>query len=118
MRIAINHRGRSTDFDVSGLAPEATICDLVDVVWPTASRVVVDGRTASFGDSVFDTVRDGSSLDIDAQAPPRSDMVIVNLHSVSGPNAGCLWQLGPGRYSVGESPGAALRIEGVEGTES
>ena len=116
MRIAISHRGRSSDFDVSGLPPEATVADLIDVVWPTATRVVLDGRTASFEDSVFDTVRDGSDLEIDAQAPPRSDTVIVNLHSVLGPNAGCVWQLGPGRYSVGETPGAALRIEGVEGT--
>lgn len=44
--------------------------------------------------------------------PPAGDPVLVSVRHVSGPHAGRVWLLGPGRHEVGTDRACALRLDG------
>ncbi|MEV6520327.1 FtsK/SpoIIIE domain-containing protein [Longispora sp. NPDC051575] len=46
--------------------------------------------------------------------PPVPAPVLVELHLVSGPDAGRTWQLTAGSHEVGAGPGCAIRLEGED----
>ncbi|MCE7083489.1 FtsK/SpoIIIE domain-containing protein [Streptomyces sp. ST2-7A] len=47
--------------------------------------------------------------------PPPGDPTLVELRHVSGPGAGRVWRLGPGRHEWGTDRGCALRPDGDPG---
>ncbi|WP_436775313.1 FtsK/SpoIIIE domain-containing protein [Yinghuangia sp. YIM S09857] len=47
-----------------------------------------------------------------AWVPPAGDPALVSVRHVSGPHAGRVWLLGPGRHEVGTDRACALRLEG------
>ncbi|WP_438696149.1 FtsK/SpoIIIE domain-containing protein, partial [Streptomyces alkaliphilus] len=47
--------------------------------------------------------------------PPPGDPTLVELRHVSGPGAGRVWRLGPGRHEFGTDRGCALRPDGDPG---
>ncbi|MFI1380147.1 FtsK/SpoIIIE domain-containing protein [Embleya sp. NPDC020886] len=49
-----------------------------------------------------------------AWQPPGADPVLVTVRHVSGPGAGRVWRLGPGRHEVGTDRACALRLDGGE----
>lgn len=68
-------------------------------------------------------IRTGAVLGLDAPAElpdlvrvagpgrPR-DLVLAEVHQVSGPGAGRTWQLGPGSHEIGSDPLCAVRLSG------
>lgn len=114
MRVSFLHRDGSSDLDISGLPSDATVGDLITVAWPTADHVLVDGRSIDFDSKLFDHVRDGSEIAVDAQPLPESDRIVASLHVLTGPAAGHVWQLEPGCYRVGAN--STIPLDGVDAT--
>ena len=46
-------------------------------------------------------------------APAGQAPVVVELHAVSGPQAGRVWRVGPGSHEIGADPMCAIRLEGA-----
>jgi S-DNA-T family DNA segregation ATPase FtsK/SpoIIIE len=45
-------------------------------------------------------------------APDGHAPVVVELHAVSGPQAGRVWRVGPGSHEIGADPQCAIKLEG------
>ncbi|MDX6263508.1 MAG: segregation ATPase FtsK/SpoIIIE, family [Kribbellaceae bacterium] len=66
-------------------------------------------------------VRDGGVLGVGAPAESPNLLqssvgpapVVVELHAVSGPDAGRIWRIGPGSHEIGSDPLCSIRISGV-----
>lgn len=66
-------------------------------------------------------VRDGGVLGVGAPAEMPNLLqssagpapVVVELHAVSGPEAGRIWRIGPGSHEIGSDPLCSIRITGV-----
>ncbi|WP_052847684.1 FtsK/SpoIIIE domain-containing protein [Streptomyces avicenniae] len=110
------------------LPHDATVADLSTAL--TTPRLYLDGDLLD-SDAPLGAggVRDGALLGLGAPAPPRaapdrawrppaSDPELVEIRHVSGPGAGSVWRLGPGRHEVGTDRGCVVRLapEGEGGT--
>lgn len=91
-------------------------------------NLVGPGRTVYLGETKLDPaaplagsgVRDGGVLGIDGPVTgpnlvgpldgPRS--LVVEVHAVSGPQAGQVWRFGPGSHEIGSDPLCAIRLTG------
>ncbi|SFD55592.1 FtsK/SpoIIIE domain-containing protein [Streptomyces aidingensis] len=123
---AADARGRLTDH-LLDLPEGATVGELAAAL--DTPRLFLDHRPLDAGTPlVASGVRDGAVLGLDGPAParpaaarawrpPDGDPVLLELRHVSGPGAGRVWRLGPGRYEAGTDRGCAVRLDPGTGQE-
>ncbi|MFE5332702.1 FtsK/SpoIIIE domain-containing protein [Embleya sp. NPDC056575] len=113
-------QGRRSDH-LLDVPDAATVADLGSVLGAADlflgdRRLNPDARVGASG------IRAGAVIGLGAPAPtatatrawrpPGSDPVLVTVRHVSGPGAGRVWRLGPGRHEVGTDRACALRLDG------
>lgn len=118
-RVTVRDGGRSRDLEVTGLPGEAVIADLLRAAGADpepGAEALIDGRTARPGEPLSRRVRDGSVISLGGPAPdetPNGADPVAALYALSGPQAGRMWKLFPGRYATGAGPQAEIRLEGA-----
>ncbi|WP_331771959.1 FtsK/SpoIIIE domain-containing protein (plasmid) [Embleya sp. NBC_00888] len=115
-------QGRRADH-LLDVPDSATVAELGSVLGAAdlflgSRRLNPDVRVGASG------IRTGALLGLDTPAPtetatrawrpPGSDPVLVTVRHASGPGAGRVWRLGPGRHEVGTDRACALRLDGGE----
>lgn len=87
---------------VVDLEPDATAADLAEHLG--LSRVVIDGTALAPGDTLVTAVAGATVSDV---AEPLARALVI---TIAGPDAGRVWRLGDGSYSVGRSSTADLLL--------
>lgn len=106
-RVTVQDGGTTRDWEVSGLPDGATAADLL---------AATGAEAPDLGETPADRIWDGSILSPDASAPAPGgggETPIAALYALSGPQAGRVWKLSPGRYTAGGSPAANIRLQGT-----
>ena len=108
-RITVQDGETTRDWEVSGLPDGATAAGLL-------AAAGADHAASELGETPADRIRDGTILSPEAPAPSPEEggqAPIAALYALSGPQAGRVWKLSPGRYAAGDSPAADIRLQGV-----
>jgi S-DNA-T family DNA segregation ATPase FtsK/SpoIIIE len=102
-------RGLSVAGFADGLGKPGTTLFLgrkrLDPSVPLARSGVREGRVIGVGGPA-------DIPDLLQGAPTGHAPVVVELHAVSGPQAGRVWRVGPGSHEIGADPQCAIRLEG------
>ncbi|MFI6582959.1 FtsK/SpoIIIE domain-containing protein [Embleya sp. NPDC050493] len=113
-------QGRRADH-LLDVPDSATVADLGSVLGAAdlflgTRRLNPDVRVGASGIRTGALIGLGGPVSIEtatrAWQPPGSDPVLVTVRHVSGPGAGRVWRLGPGRHEVGTDRACALRLDG------
>ncbi|MEV6893138.1 FtsK/SpoIIIE domain-containing protein [Kribbella sp. NPDC051137] len=104
-------RGLSVGGLADGLGKPGTTLFLgrrrLDPAQPLARSGVREGGVLGFGGPV-------DVPDLLQGTPPGHAPVVVELHAVSGPQAGRVWRVGPGSHEIGSDPQCAIRLDGTD----
>ncbi|MGW6196254.1 FtsK/SpoIIIE domain-containing protein [Kribbella sp. NPDC055110] len=103
-------RGLSVGGFADGLGKPGTTLFLgrrrLDPALPLARSGVREGGVIGLGGAV-------DVPDLLQGTPTGHAPVVVELHAVSGPQAGRVWRVGPGSHEIGADPQCAIRLEGT-----
>ena len=116
LRITVRDGRRSRDLEVTGLPEDAVIADLLRAAGadPRPGDLLIDGNPAQPGEPLFRSVRDGSIVSLQNPNPGGETAgadPAAALYALSGPQAGRVWKLSPGRYATGGGSQADIRLE-------